>query len=179
MNRTRWPLAAIALITIMSAACSNTGAKTGTGDSGGDTAIAASHAQAVKFAECMRSHGYRDFPDPNASGDFESFGISVSPEVWTKALDACKDLQPPGTFTGNRSPEQEQAALKFAQCIRDNGVKDFPDPVNGDPLIDTTKIPSVDGSQLSPTERSRGMAVLQAAMKECRNLLGDAMRSGK
>jgi hypothetical protein len=29
-----------------------------------------------------------------------------------------------------RSPEQQSAALNFAQCIRENGVKDFPDPAN-------------------------------------------------
>ena len=26
------------------------------------------------------------------------------------------------------TPQQQEARLKFAQCMRDNGVKDFPDP---------------------------------------------------
>jgi hypothetical protein len=43
-------------------------------------------------------------------------------------------------------------------------VKDFPDPVNGDPLIDTTKIPS--------TDRAGGMAILNAATHQCRSILG-------
>lgn len=42
---------------------------------------------------------------------------------------------------GGRTPEQQEAALKFAQCVRDNGLPDFPDPATAqDPLIDTTKM---------------------------------------
>ncbi len=66
----------------------------------------------------------------------------MNPAVWQKAVDACKGLQPPGTLSGQRSPEQQSDALKFARCIRENGVTDFPDPVNGQPLVDTIKIPS-------------------------------------
>jgi hypothetical protein len=48
--------------------------------------------------------------------------------------------------------------------MRENGVKDFPDPVNGDPLVDTTKIPS--------SNQPGGMTVLNAAMKKCGSVLG-------
>jgi hypothetical protein len=48
---------------------SNAAAETGSGSNGGNT-TAALHEQAVKFAECMRANGFREFPDPNASGDF-------------------------------------------------------------------------------------------------------------
>src|SRR6476469_2851426 len=42
---------------------------------------------------------------------------------------------------GGRTPEQQEAALKFAQCVRGNGVPDFPDHATAqDPLIDNTKI---------------------------------------
>jgi hypothetical protein len=63
----------------------------------------------------------------------------VSPAVFKKAVDACKDLQPPGTLSAKRGPEQQKEGLKFAQCMRENGVKDFPDPVNGQPLVDTNE----------------------------------------
>ena len=95
----------------------------------------------MKFAECIRAHGVSDFPDPNAKNEFE-YGVSVTPAVWKQATTACKDLQPPGTLSSKRTPKQQSASLRFAQCIRDNGVKDFPDPVNGEPLVDTYKIPS-------------------------------------
>ncbi len=52
-----------------------------------------------------------------------------------------------------------QAALKFAQCIRENGVEDFPDPVNGQPLVDTNRIPS--------SATNGGMSILNAAMHKC------------
>src|SRR5262249_60770616 len=117
--------------------------------------------KAVKFAECMRENGYPDFPDPKASGEFPTFGTSGRPAGWTKALDACKELQPPGSFSAHLSPKQLSVALKFAQCIRANGVKDFPDPVNGEPLVDTTKIPSAN--------RPGGMSILNAAMRTCRD----------
>ena len=61
--------------------------------------------------------------------------------MWIKAVNACKALQPPGALSGNRNPQQQSAALRFARCMRENGVK-TPDPANGDPLIDTYEIPS-------------------------------------
>jgi hypothetical protein len=121
--------------------------------------------KAVKFAECIRAHGVSDFPDPNAKNDFE-YGVSVTPAVWKKATTACKDLQPPGTLSSKRTPVQQSAGLRFARCIRDNGVKDFPDPVNGEPLVDTYKIPS--------SNTPNGMAILNAAMHQCGHVLKQA-----
>ncbi len=63
-------------------------------------------------------------------------------------------------------PEQQTAGLRFARCMRANGVKDFPDPANGEPLVDTTKIPS--------TERDGGMTILNAAMQTCRGAMDEA-----
>ncbi|MEA2419469.1 MAG: hypothetical protein QOE60_1675, partial [Thermoleophilaceae bacterium] len=48
----------------------------------------------------------------------------------------------------------------------DHGVKDFPDPANGEPLIDTYRIPS--------SNRPGGMTILNAATKTCRDLLAEA-----
>jgi hypothetical protein len=161
-------LALVALISLISAACgsnapSETGAASSTGAGGNKNAT--DQDKAVKFAECIRNNGVGDFPDPNAKGQF-IYGVSVSPAVWTKAVDACKDLQPPGTLSAKRSPKQQTASLKFAQCIRDNGVKDFPDPANGEPLVNTYEIPSAN--------RPGGMTILNAAMAKCGDVLGRA-----
>lgn len=156
----------------VSASTVDSGANTtaASANSGGEsTATTTVRDLAVKFAECIRGHGVADFPDANAKGEFV-YGISVSPAVWTKAVDTCKDLQPPGSLSTTRSPKQQSAGLKFAQCVRDNGVKDFPDPVQGEPLIDTNRIPSAN--------RQGGMRVLNAAMKTCRKLL-DAAAEGQ
>ena len=126
----------------------------------------------MKFAACMRENGVTEFPDPDASGELTIDGIvngsSLDPSTpaWKEAIAACKDQQPPG-FTGRkRSPEQQEAALEFAQCIRDNGVKDFPDPAVGEPLVNTYRIPSAASSD--------GMRILDAAMQKCGDAAAEA-----
>jgi hypothetical protein len=162
-----WRFAALALAAVIGVGCSTSPTDTGSRTSSTSTTVMSERDQAVKFAECIREHDVPDFPDANADGEFV-FGIDVSPEVWAKAVDACKDLEPPGALSAERSPEQQSAGLRFARCVRDNGVPDFPDPVNGEPLIDTTKIPS--------TDRKGGMAILDAATKTCGELLDQAAR---
>jgi hypothetical protein len=182
-NMSKRRLAALAVVTLISlvgAGCGSTApddtdAAAGSGTAG-STATASSadtaatrkdtgQDKAVKFAECIRTHGVPHFPDPDAKGDFV-FGIDVTPAVWRKAVDACKSLEPPGALSGKRSPKQQSAALRFAQCIREHGVKDFPDPANGEPLVDTTRIPS--------SNRPGGMTILNAAMHKCGTVLGRA-----
>jgi hypothetical protein len=168
MNRRRRPLAAlalIALIAVISGCGSSSPAGTSPGSSGGNITLA--HAQkGVKFAECMRSHGVSNFPDPGASGKFtidavaNGSSLDTSTPAFTQAMSACKALEPAG-FTGSkRSSQQQQAALTFAQCIRANGVKDFPDPIPNGPLVDTNRIPSA--------ATSSGLSILNAAMRQCR-----------
>ena len=96
----------------------------------------------------MRENGVSEFPDPDASGGLSIDGVvngsSLDPSTaaWKEAIAACKELQPPGfTGDGRRSAEEQEAALEFAQCIRDNGVKDFPDPTPDGPLVDTNRNP--------------------------------------
>jgi hypothetical protein len=67
------------------------------------------------------------------------------------------------------SAEEQEVRLEFAQCMRDNGVEDFPDPAEDEPLVDTTRIPS------SATEG--GMSILNAAMQTCGDLAAPAMDS--
>jgi hypothetical protein len=168
MRRTRRPLAVlamVALISVISAGCgSNAPSETGTASN------STTRDKAVKFAQCMRDNGVKKFPDPDPSGTLTIEvvnGSSLDPDsaAWKKAIHACKDLQPPG-FTGHkRSPEQQKAALKFAQCMRDNGVKDFPDPDPDGPLIDTNRIPSSAGN---------GIARIHAAGEHCGDLAAAA-----
>ena len=152
MRKRRRPLAALALIAIaasISACGSSAPASAGAGSGGRSTTT--NHQKAVKFAECMRANGVPEFPDPNASGTLTLDGIvngssldPSAPAFW-QALTACKALEPAG-FTGRkRSAQQQQAALKFAQCMRENGIPDFPDPTPNGPLIDTNRIPSAAG----------------------------------
>jgi hypothetical protein len=177
MRRTLWPLATLAMLAVIVAGCGNGSAGTGnsTATSGGNS-TAATHEKAVKFAECMRANGVSAFPDPDASGeltiDAVANGSSVDPSsaAFKQASSACKDLEPPG-FTGHKRSAQEQAnALKFAQCIRDNGVKDFPDPTPDAPIIDTNRIPSA--------ATPGGMSILNAAGEKCRDFAAAAGVTG-
>ena len=163
MKRTLRPLAALATAAVIGGGCSDGSAENG--GTGAGNKNATDQDKAVRFAECMRNNGLSDFPDPDANGDF-AYGVG-SPAAFEKAVEACKDLQPPGSLSAERSPKEQTASLRFAQCMRANGVKDFPDPANGEPLVDTTKIPS--------TDRPGGMSILNAAMEKCRRVMDEAM----
>ncbi len=174
MSRTRRPLATVALIAMvaMISACGS-GAPAETGGGGGGGNNAAAHAQqAVKFAECMRGNGVSTFPDPGGSGNLtidaiaNGSSLDTSSPAFTQAISACKDLEPPGFMGSKRSSQQQDAALTFAQCIRENGVKDFPDPIPNGPLVDTVRIPSA--------EEPGGMSILRAAMQKCRDVAAAA-----
>jgi hypothetical protein len=146
MRRKLGPLAALAMVALIGAGCSNEPDENG---SAGNTN--AGQEQAMKFAECMRDNGVSEFPDPDASGGLTIDGIvngsslDTSTPAWKEAIAACKDLQPPGFMGTEASPEEQEVRLEFAQCMRDNGVEDFPDPAPNGPLIDTTRIPSAAG----------------------------------
>jgi hypothetical protein len=172
MRRKRRPLAAVALIAmvVLISACGSS-AQTGTGSGssgGGGDSTATAHEKGVKFAECMRSNGVSEFPDPGASGKLtidaiaNGSSLDTSTPAFKQAISACKDLEPAGFMGSKRSSQQQQAALKFAQCIRENGVKDFPDPIPNGPLVDTGRIPSA--------AEPGGMSILRAAMQQCRNV---------
>jgi hypothetical protein len=175
MSRTLRPLVTLAIVALIGAGCSDGSAEsdnTGTGSSGGNKN--ANRNKGMKFAACMRHNGVSEFPDPNASGELTIDGVlngsSLDPNspAWKEAIGACKDLQPPG-FTGDKdvTPEEQNLRLKFAQCIRDNGVEDFPDPAKGDPLVDTNRIPSAN--------QPGGMSILNAAMRACGDVAREAI----
>jgi hypothetical protein len=167
LSRHLRPLAALALVALIGAGCSNE-------DGNAGNTNAANRDKAVKFAECMRDNGVSEFPDPDASGGLTIDGVlngsSLDPSTpaWKDAIGACKDLQPPG-FTGDEdvTAEEQEVRLEFAQCMRDNGVEDFPDPAKDQPLVDTRRIPSA--------AENGGMSVINAAMQTCGDLAAEAM----
>jgi hypothetical protein len=165
-------LAALATVALIGAGCSNGSADTGSGG-GNTTAIEA----AMKFAKCMRENGVSAFPDPNASGELTIDGIAngssldTNTATFKKAIDACRDLEPPGFMGHKRSAQEQEHALEFAQCMRDNGVRDFPDPTNDGPLIDTSRIPSAAG------RGARSIPGFQAAVEKCRDALAGALEA--
>jgi hypothetical protein len=110
-------LAALALL----AACGSS--------SSGNAAPGAQREEARTFAQCIRDNGVPDFPDPDASGRFSGAGHEQqdNPKYQT-AQQKCRNLAPGGEHENLGDPAYVEQARKFAQCIRDNGVPDFPDP---------------------------------------------------
>ena len=193
MRRTLRTLAAVAMVAMVGAGCadgsaengntatgnSNSGAIESAADPGNGNSSGNENAtvrdKALRFAACMRDNGVSEFPDPDASGGLTIDGVlngsSLDPDTpaWREAISACRDMQPPG-FTGRkRSAEQQEAALRFAQCMRDNGIEDFPDPTEDGPLIDTTRIPSAAG------RGALDIPGFQETVETCRDLLRDAL----
>jgi hypothetical protein len=171
MRRRLQPFATLALVALIGAGCgSNAPSDTGAASSSGSTGTASSaREKGLKFAHCMRDNGVGEFPDPDASGELTIDGIangsSLDPNtaVFKTALGACKDLEPSGFMGHARATKQQKTALRFAECIRANGVEDFPDPTSGEPLVDTRRIPSANAPG--------GMAILNAAMQKCRSVV--------
>jgi hypothetical protein len=155
------------MVAVIGAGCGGPGSSGGTSTAApaGNAGNGTTREKAVRYAECMRANGVSAFPDPDATGELtidavaNSSSLDTSSAAFEQAFSACKELEPPG-FTGDkRSPEQQAAALEFAQCIRENGVKDFPDPAPDAPLVDTNRIPS--------SNTQAGMTILNAAMRKC------------
>jgi hypothetical protein len=147
MNRSLRPVALVALVAIavLASACGSS--------TPGATNSTASHDQAVTFSQCMRNNGMSNFPDPSASGQFtidgiaNNSGIDTNSPAFRQALSACKSLEPSGFMGTPRTPQQQAAALKFAQCMRNNGISNFPDPSPDGPIISVNGAHSIPGFQ--------------------------------
>jgi hypothetical protein len=116
----------------------STSASGGPAAGGAGTSSAASSASTqqkmVAYAQCMRTHGVPNFPDPTSSGgNSKEAAIRAFKEVSNSqaeaAQTACQHLQPNGG-----QPNKAELArhigdlLAFARCIRARGVPRFPDP---------------------------------------------------
>jgi hypothetical protein len=105
----------------------------GGGSTGTSSETAARDAQ-VKFSQCMREHGVKNFPDPDANGGIlikagPGTGLDPQSPTFKAAQEACKKYQPKasGKFDRAQAQKMQDQALKYAQCMRAHGVN-FPDP---------------------------------------------------
>jgi hypothetical protein len=94
-------------------------------------------AAGLKFADCMRSHGVPNFPDPSAGGGIQmtpGSGIDPQSPAFQAAQNACMKLMPSGGPAGGHGSESRRLALlKLAQCMRRHGISTFPDPTDSPP----------------------------------------------
>jgi hypothetical protein len=96
------------------------------------TAASKHYSQGLRLAQCMRSHGVTNFPDPSAGGGIHiSAGSGINPfsPAFKAAQAACHSLLPPG-LGGGQHPTAAQIATtrQVSECMRRHGVTGFPDP---------------------------------------------------
>jgi hypothetical protein len=165
--------------TLLVAGCASSSTK-----SANDPSSTQSSAQSsgILFAECMRSHGVPNFPDPKAgsggglqiqaserNGQGQTVtvnGVSVNAPAFQSAMKACqKDMPKPKPISGGIT-QLRANAIKYGECMRSNGVPNFPDPkvqsgANGGVGV------QIGGSGIDPQSPA-----FKAAQQKCRSIMG-------
>jgi hypothetical protein len=104
--------------------------------------VADGPTQALAFSKCMRSHGLPNFPDrgsPPPSGPYSSIaGIAIPSSINTQspafqsATKACQGLLSSAVFSSQGKPpitaHDKASMIAAAQCMREHGVPNYPDP---------------------------------------------------
>lgn len=122
-------------------------------------------AQGIAYAQCMRSHGVTNFPDPDTTGHafkIPTAGLNIGSPQFQSAQNACRSLAP--SFQPNPAAQQRELDrdLKYAQCMRAHGIS-ISDPKEGSGGF-------IEGPQVSPGEL--GTPQYQSAQQACQSLLG-------
>jgi hypothetical protein len=88
----------------------------------------------LAFARCMRANGVSNFPDPAQGGGLRfniPAGIDQNAPAFHAAQETCQKLILGGDTPGNGAPPSEETLTKLrtiAQCMRQHGITQFPDP---------------------------------------------------
>jgi len=126
------------LIMMLAGGCTSGGDSEGIPTAGRAPSGAAAAPDAVsrelQFVACMREAGI-DMPDPvpgdtsgrSALQQATDKGMNLK-EAFQTALDGCAAHLPPEEKAPPPDPARIEQKRQFAQCMRENGVKDFPDP---------------------------------------------------
>lgn len=111
----------------------------------------------LKFAQCMRENGV-DMPDPTDGQKGAAITLKKGQmDKMEPAMKKCRPiLQAGGVIPNMNDPKVKDQMLKFAQCMRKNGV-DMPDP-------------SADGSMMMRAQKADGASkdTAEKAMEACK-----------
>jgi hypothetical protein len=132
-------VAVLAAFSMLGTACSHSSPDPGVANvtSSRSVSVASSSsssasASPLAFARCMRSHRVRDFPDPDSNGNFDLTGggdLNPTDPTYQAAAQACRSLGSGGKSSASSlSPQQVAATVQFAECMRNHGVTNYPDP---------------------------------------------------
>ena len=130
--------------------------------SGSNASGATSQSQQLQLAQCMRSHGVPNFPDPSPGGGqlnaISAAGINTQSPTYLAALQACKKYTPAGNVTPAQSAAENAKGLEFSQCMRSHGVPNFPDPITGPTGGQAINMSGTGIDQNSPTYQAANSA---------------------
>jgi hypothetical protein len=117
------------------------------------------------FMRCARTHGMPQLPDPKVDSSGSATFPNGMGDVPASVEQACKSIlnQLPPAARGQEAPTDIQGLIRFARCMREHGVPDFPDPrPDGQfPLSGTT------------LGREGKTPVVRRAMESCKQLNPD------
>ena len=125
-----------------------------------DPANLSNQDRQLKFTQCMRENGI-EMPDPDPANPGRIIlGGHADPDKVKAAMEKCRQYMPGGGNPIKLNPQQAEQMRKFAQCMRENGVPDFPDPQpDGSIQIDSRTLGGKGKGQEDPT--------LKAALEKC------------
>jgi len=125
----------------------------------GATPTADQREAARKYSQCMRDNGVPDFPDTDAGGRLRGPGHEQQDDPkFSAAMLKCRNLAPGGEHEKAGDPAFVEQMRNYSQCMRDNGVPNFPDP-------------DADGRLRGPGHEQQGDPKYRAAMETCRQKL--------
>jgi hypothetical protein len=121
---------AVVLGVVVLAGCSASGGSAGaTTTTGGQQAAA---AVLQEFVRCARANGMPNLPDPQIDSNGQVSIPPGTPEPPKSVERACRSIweRLPASASGDteRPPADMQALLRYARCMRQHGMADFPDP---------------------------------------------------
>lgn len=130
-GRARWlgrPRETLVLIVMISAALVTAACSSNSNSPSATSSPTSAYAKMVAYAQCIRAHGVRNYPDPNSNGVTNANGLNLHSAQMQSAAAACKKLAPVLSGQGQNAAGNAGQMLKFAQCMRAHGVTKFPDP---------------------------------------------------
>jgi hypothetical protein len=91
------------------------------------TTTNATIASGLMFSRCMRANGIPNFPDPGPGG-FARNGINLQSPAVRSAMNACMRYLPESGHSPPVPASVREKELLLANCMRANGVPNYPDP---------------------------------------------------
>lgn len=141
----------LCLTALTAAACGDDADDGGVASADGDATESASDGdggdedlsgfeEALAYSQCMRDNGVPEFPDPEQQGEGGvSLGLpeGMDPESqeFKDAEAACEDMRPGPDENATIDPEIYEKLVEYSECMRENGVENFPDPEPGGGII--------------------------------------------